>query len=182
MTIGPGVHTYGPRSATLTVETGRRGAAAKAGHDLVIEVTDWEATLEVGDDGTPTALSLGADPRSLRVREGRGGIQDLKREDIGEIEGTIDREVLGGHPIELRSTAIDPADGGRRLRVSGTLAIAGQSRPVELELELRADGGIAGEVTLKQSDWGITPYSGLFGALKVADEVKVVAEARAPQG
>ena len=33
--------TLGPGDGTLTVRTGRSGAAAKAGHDLVLEVTSW---------------------------------------------------------------------------------------------------------------------------------------------
>ena len=33
---------------------------------------------------------------------------------------------------------------------------------------------------MKQSDWGIKPYSGLFGTLKVSDEVEVVAEGSLP--
>jgi hypothetical protein len=33
---------------------------------------------------------------------------------------------------------------------------------------------------VKQSDWGIQPYSGLFGTLKVKDEVEVVGEASLP--
>jgi hypothetical protein len=35
-------------------------------------------------------------------------------------------------------------------------------------------------MVLKQSDWGIKPYSTLFGALKVVDEVEVALEASLP--
>ena len=31
---------------------------------------------------------------------------------------------------------------------------------------------------VKQSEWGMKPYSALFGALKVADEVEVTLEGR----
>jgi hypothetical protein len=58
--------------------------------------------------------------------------------------------------------------------------MAGNSHPVEFELGVGSDGQIAGGATLKQTDWGIKPYSGLFGALKVADEVEVVCEASPP--
>ena len=40
-----GTHTLGPQDGTLTVLTGKGGAAAKAGHNLTIEVTRWQ-----GDD------------------------------------------------------------------------------------------------------------------------------------
>ena len=34
---------------------------------------------------------------------------------------------------------------------------------------------------VKQTDWGIKPYSALFGALKVADEVEVAIDAACPR-
>src|SRR5436309_953127 len=60
----------GPDNATLTIRTGRSGGAAKAGHDLLIEVGSWQATLDL--EGQP-ALTLSADSSSLRVLEGTGG-------------------------------------------------------------------------------------------------------------
>ena len=44
-------HAFGPENGTLRVRTGRKGAAAKAGHDLLIEVTKWQATVEAADGG-----------------------------------------------------------------------------------------------------------------------------------
>ena len=44
---------------------------------------------------------------------------------------------------------------------------------MEFELSLAPDGGIAAATVVKQSDWGIKPYSALFGALKVKDEVEI---------
>ena len=42
-----------------------------------------------------------------------------------------------------------------------------------------ADGMLRGTAVVKQSDWGMKPYSALFGALKVADEVEVAIDASA---
>jgi hypothetical protein len=60
------------------VRTKRGGAAAKAGHDLDMEVTAWEATLEIGD---ASSAELSADAGSLRVRRGSGGMQALGEDD-----------------------------------------------------------------------------------------------------
>ena len=177
MSIQPGAHRFGPDNATLRVKTGRRGAAAKAGHDLVIDVTSWQATLDVGDEEGQIRLELDADAGSLRVHEGTGGIQPLDDDDKEEIRRTIDDQVLEGHPIEFRSTGVEISDDGRRLRVSGDLEMAGQGHSVDFELSVTSEGQITGGATLKQTDWGIKPYSGLFGALKVADEVEVVVKA-----
>ncbi len=160
-------HVFGPENATLTVRTKRTGAASKAGHDLLIEVTSWSATLD--PDADP-ALTLTADSRSLRVLEGSGGIQTLGEDDKAGIEKTIDEEVLMGTAIEFRSTSVE---GGR---VEGELELAGERHPISFELAAGEDGQFAGSATVKQSDWGMKPYSALFGTLKVADEVDVAFE------
>ena len=42
------------------------------------------------------------------------------------------------------------------------------------------DGGhITGSARVKQTDWGMKPYSALFGTLKVADDVEVAIRAKA---
>ena len=167
MSPSPETHTLGPDNATLTVRTTRGGAAAKAAHDLVIEVTSWRATLELGPE---SKVSLTADPRSMRVREGSGGMMALGDEDKANIEQTIDDEVLKGTTIAFESDSVR-ADGDR-LEVSGDLELAGRHAPIVFELWL-SDGRITGATTVKQTDWGIKPYSALFGTLKVLDEVQV---------
>ena len=96
---------------------------------------------------------------------------ELGDDDRREIEQNIDDEVLGRHPIEFRSTAVE--GDGERLRVRGdlTLAPAAPTRSSSSSASV-PDGAISGSATLKQSDWGIKPYTALFGALKVADEVE----------
>ena len=42
--------------------------------------------------------------------------------------------------------------------------------------------GVAGSARIKQTDWGIKPFSALFGTLKVADEVEVGIDAKLPVG
>jgi polyisoprenoid-binding protein YceI len=178
MSLQPGTYTFGPDTGTLAVKTGRTGAAAKAGHDLLIHVTAWQATLEVGADLAQGSIVLDADARSLRVREGVGGMQALGDDDKANIEQTIDDEILKGQGIEFRSTAVR-ADGDT-LSVQGELTLGGQSRPLAFDLAVGADGRLRGSAVVKQTDWGIGPYSTLFGALKVADEVEVAIDAGPP--
>jgi YceI-like domain len=178
MPIPPGRYSLGPEDATLTVRTGRAGAVAKAGHDLRIEVTSWRATLHVGDG---TEMALTADPRSLRVREGTGGIHALGDDDRASIEKTIDDDVLKGNEIEFRSRRVAPGP-GEGLSVEGDLALAGRNRPVAFELTSGPDGSISGRARIRQTDFGIKPYSALFGTLKVADEVDVQIDGTIPTG
>jgi polyisoprenoid-binding protein YceI len=177
MPVAPGTHRLGPENATLSVRTGRVGAVAKAGHDLLLHATAWEATIELADDPAETELSLTADPTSLRVRSGTGGIQALGDDDLENIHQTIDDEVLRRREIAFRSTAVDPGPDGS-LRVEGVLTLAGASGPIAFDLTVGDDGAIAATAVVKQSDWKMKPYSTLFGALKVADEVEVALTGR----
>ena len=171
---------FGPDNASLQVRTYREGVAAKAGHDLVIAVTRWDATVEIADEPAGWKVTLNADPHSLEVREGLGGVKPLTDSDRVEIRKTIDAKVLGGQPIWFRSSHVRPVDEGGRLTVEGELSMAGSARPLTAELTVTDGGAISGTIPLAQSNWGIKPYRGLMGALKVRDEVQVVIEARLP--
>jgi polyisoprenoid-binding protein YceI len=165
------IHSLGPANGTLSVRTGRTGAVAKVGHDLLLEVTAWEATLELADDASRSRLQLSADSSSLRVREGTGGMTELGDDDRANIEQTIGEEVLHGRDIAFGSTAASRE--GDRLRFEGQLTIDGTARPLSFELTVDQAGAVSGSAKLRQTEWGIKPYSTLFGALKVADEVEV---------
>jgi polyisoprenoid-binding protein YceI len=168
-------YSLGPEDGTLSIRTQRTGAAAMAGHNLLIHVTSWMGTIGLGER---TAITLAADGGSLRVQEGTGGVQALQDEDKENIRQTIDAEVLKGDTITFRSTAVEVAGAG--MHVTGELTLNGEKRPLSFDLALTADGRLEGSAVVKQSDWGIKPYSGLFGALKVVDEVEVGIDATLP--
>lgn len=178
MPVTSQTHTLGPENGTLTVQTMKGGAAAKAGHDLLLEVTSWQGTLELGPE---SQASLRADPRSMRVREGTGGMTSLGDDDKTNIEQTIDDEVLKGAPIEFRSSEVARSPEGDRLTVSGELELGGRRAPITFELSVEG-GRLTGSATVKQTDLGIKPYSALFGTLKVLDEVQVAIDAKLRDG
>ena len=179
MSLQAGTYKLGPDDGTLSVRTGRTGAAAKAGHDLLIHVTAWEATLAVGENPADTSVELAADAASLRVSEGTGGMQSLGDDDKANIRQTIDDDVLKGQAITFRSTGVTGTDG--TLSVEGELTLRGTTRPLAFDLDVGDDGRLRAVAVVKQSDWGMKPYSTLFGALKVADEVRVEIDAGLPQ-
>lgn len=180
MPIAAGTHELGPDNASLQVKTYREGVAAKVGHDLVMDVTRWEATVDVSPDPASAAVALSADPRSLEVRQGLRGVKPLTDKDRGEIRKTIDDKVLRGQPIAFRSTEVGPPDDSGRFVVRGDLTVGGETRPVTADLALSPDGHVSGTIPLTQSEWGIKPYRGLMGALKVRDALEVVIDARLP--
>jgi polyisoprenoid-binding protein YceI len=172
MSIEPGIHRLGPENGTLLVRTGRRGAIARVGHDLLIEVTAWGATVEIAADPPQSVLELEADPNSLRVREGTGGVQALGEDDRTGIDGRIVREILKGMEIVFRSRSVEAKDDGR-FTVEGDLELAGGINPITFELQVSDDGHTSARATVTQSAWGMKPYTTMLGALKVADDVEV---------
>jgi len=177
MTPESGTYSLGPGSGVLSIRTTRQGAASKAGHDLRIEVGSWEAEFKLGEAPDQSAMTLAADSRSLRVIEGTGGIKSLTGDDKASIQKTINDEVLKGCAIEFRSSEVQGAAGGG-LSLRGDLDLGGRTAPVTFDLALGDDGRVTGSATVKQTDFGMKPYSALFGALKVADEVTVAVDAK----
>jgi polyisoprenoid-binding protein YceI len=178
MPIAPGRHTAGPATGSLRVKTYREGMAAKVGHDLVIEVGDWEAIVQSGPG--ETAVELRADATSLRVLSGERGVKPLTDRDRDEIRKNIDEKILRRQPIEFRSTAVRAS--GDELAVDGDLTLAGSTRPVSARLSLAPDGRLTGTIPVVQSEWGIKPYRGLMGALKVRDDVEILIDVQLPPG
>jgi hypothetical protein len=66
---------------------------------------------------------------------------------------------------------------GNLATASGELTIAGKTKPVEMEVDLRAlaNKGVraTGEVPIKMKEYGIKPPSILFGMLKASNDVTV---------
>jgi YceI-like domain len=177
-----GAYKLGPDTATLSVRTKKAGAASMAGHNLLIEVTDWSATLELGADPVDSKIELRAESGSMVVLEGTGGAMALEDEHKASIRQTIDDEILKRTPIVFRSTAIEPSGDGGRYSVSGELELAGRREPVSFELTMSDDGTLTGSAVVQQTRWGIKPYAALFGTLKVVDEVTVEIAAKVPTG
>lgn len=177
-TVKNGTHNIGPENGSLQVKTYRAGMAQKAGHDLVIDVTSWSATVTVEGD-SPATVELNADPRSLHVNEGHGGAKALSDKDKADIRESVDDKVLKGEAITFRSTSASSKDPGS-VSMDGELGMAGTTRPVSFEVEISPDGQVKANVALTQSEWGIKPFKAMMGALKVKDEVDVVLDARLP--
>jgi hypothetical protein len=184
MAASTGTYRLGPDAGRVVIKTTRAGLAARVGHDLAIDVTRWSADITVpgplpggaapgesgGDDLTAATVSAELDLGSLAVREGTGGARALTDSDRRDIESTM-RKILGGAAATaaFRSTRVIPSSVGGA--IEGTLTLNGRSQPVRLQLTAPAPGRYRGTVTVVQSAFGIKPYTGFFGALKLRDEV-----------
>jgi polyisoprenoid-binding protein YceI len=173
-----GSFRLGPDSGRVVIKTGRAGLAARAGHDLTLEVTRWSATVDVpGEDAggvARAAVTAELHLSSLAVLDGTGGAKPLSDKDRRDILKTAGK-ILGGGTARFTSSRIIPAASGGA--IEGTLTLNGTTKPARLQLVSRGPGQYQGTATVRQTDHGITPYTGFFGALKLKDEVGVEVEA-----
>lgn len=178
MSLQAGTHQIGPSNGSLKIKTGREGAAAKAGHDLVLEATSWDGTVEI-DDGN-ASVTLNVDPGSIEVESGSGGAKPLGDKDKRDIKKSMAEKVLGSSQISFKSKECKVDDSS--MNVHGDLSVAGGSNSINVPLTVNDDGTVRGTVKLSQSDFGIKQFKALMGALKVADQVEVQLEAKLPTG
>jgi hypothetical protein len=187
MAASTGTYRLGPDAGRVVIKTTRAGLAARVGHDLTLDVTRWSADITVpgeaapgetpsgetapGGDLSAATVTAELDLGSLVVREGTGGARPLTDSDRRDIESTT-RKILGAGgqaTAAFRSTWVIPSAAGGA--IEGTLTLNGRSQPVRLQLTSPAPGRYRGTVTIVQSAFGIKPYTGFFGALKLRDEV-----------
>jgi len=177
--ISTGTYELGPSQGTLQLHTGREGVAKKIGHDLVIEAKQWTAKVNVdADDPTRSTATITVDTRSLEVVSGEGGAKPLSDKDRKDIKENIDKKVLKTDKfpdITFTSSRVE-SKGPDAYTVHGDLTILGTARPASMDIAV-AGSKATGTMHLKQSDWGIKPFSALMGALKLADALRVSVDA-----
>ena len=80
--------------------------------------------------------------------------------------------ILGDGTASFTSSRIitSGASGGA---IEGSLTLGGKTQPVRLQVTTPGPGRYRGTGTVVQSAFGIKPYVGFFGALKLRDEVGV---------
>jgi polyisoprenoid-binding protein YceI len=161
----------GPRQGRLILYTSREGVAAHVGHDLTIEMTKWSGRLRIRPDPAASELTVTVDMGSMHIVEGIGGLAALSDGEKREILRNA-RKTLA---VDRYPEATFVADKVTDDAVHGTLSLLGRSQP--LRLAYRLDSGrhrVRG--TIRQSDYGIKPFRAFFGALKLADAVRIEAE------
>jgi polyisoprenoid-binding protein YceI len=175
MAISAGEYAIGKQVGRLLVRTARQGVAARVGHDLLIEATEWEGHVTVPADPAtqPTVVSVRVDLGALKVLEGTGGVKPLSDGDRQQIQQTMHKllRVDQHRYATFTSTGVEIHDDSAT--VEGDLTLVGQTRPLRLDVRQRDDGSVEGAGSVVQSQWGIKPYSGFFGALKLRDAVDI---------
>lgn len=179
MALNPGRFELGPARGRILLRTFRDGLAAHAGHDLTIEASRWSGELEICPDLVPGSLNVKIDMGALIVRDGTGGLMPLTDANRREI-GVTARKVLATsrhREATFAATGFEPAPADGSVIsggvISGDLTLAGATRPVRLQVTSNGDDGYRATASIVQTEFGITPYRGFLGALRVRDAVDV---------
>jgi polyisoprenoid-binding protein YceI len=174
MAVPTGRYRLGTESGgRILLHTYRDGLAATAGHDLLIELPRWSGELTVDDHGTVQSLEAHIDVGALIIREGTGGIKPLTDRDRREIATTARRLLATDRYPEAVFTATGFGASGDSGAIEGNFSLRGETRPLRLQVSQSAGGTYRATGTVVQTAYGIKPYTGFFGALKVRDTVDI---------
>lgn len=153
-------------TATCHVYTFREGLLSALGHDLLIDVTSF--SIDAGDDGS--FVNAKFDARSLRVicamengvkRENLLSETDRKETD----RNTLTQLDASRYPeIVLASSSVTQEVGG--YRVAADLTLHGKKRAITFSARREGDAFVV-ECPLDLRDFGMRPFSALFGAMKI---------------
>lgn len=174
--MGRDPHVIELTSGTVIVRTGTEGAAARAGHRLELTFEDWSGEVHLVG-GLPQAMSLRVGLASLTVVAGTGGVTPLTPVDKQLIKRNAVKTLDAGRfpDVRFESASIVGAT------VAGELTIHGTTREITADIEV-ADGRATASIPVRQTDFGVKPYSLMLGQLKVADEVMVELDIEVPEG
>jgi polyisoprenoid-binding protein YceI len=165
--------TFGPDEATCEVLTFREGLLSSVAHDLVLRVTSFEISVDEPPRSVEAKLASGSLRVVTALRDGKPLPDALSAADAEKIESTVAQEVLRAQRfplIRFTSATVVPHDGG--YQIAGLLTLVGATR--ELSFSVRRDGARwRAEVPIHQPDFGIRPYSGLLGTIRVKPRVVV---------
>lgn len=172
----------------IAVKVFKGGVASALAHDHLVRAARWQATLDLSPDPVALAADVRVDATALEVDEpdarARHGLDGtLSDSDRAQVRANLlgaEQLDVARHP-EIRFSASqverDGEGGGGSFRLAGELSLHGRTRRIDVPLAIAQDGDTftaRGRVRVRQSDFGITPYSAFLGAVRVQDEVEIV--------
>lgn len=132
-------------------------------------------------DGAPASLSEAISTSKVKSMEMKISVAGLKSGETGldkNLRKAMNEEKFSDVVYRLERYALTKGEGDGVLnaKTSGQLTIAGQTKPVIIDVEFRLgpDGAaVKGSYMLKMSDYGIKPPTLMLGAIKVRDPVTI---------
>jgi polyisoprenoid-binding protein YceI len=174
--VTPDVWRFDGSEGQLLVRTDVTGRAAKMGHRLTIAMNSWRATVKWAD-GEPAEVELTVDVDSLQVLRGEGGVTPLSGPEKALARSNALKTLGTDRSPQIHFKTSDIAKTSEGYRLTGSLDIHGvtRERVIELHVDDRGDSWqLSCQADVRQTDFGVKPYSMLMGSMKVVDAVTVV--------
>jgi polyisoprenoid-binding protein YceI len=172
------IYTIDMANSRITAQLTQEGFLAKLRPRNEVLVKSFNGKIQVSaKDESDIAVVLESEVRSMTNVD--KDMSDFERKEFHNILHNVVLESEKFPTIKFASisvTDVQPSDDGRNFTLNGDLTIREVTRRVAVPVsvtvgnqELRATG----EGRFKQSEFGIKPYVGGLGAIKIADELKI---------
>jgi hypothetical protein len=172
--FGSRLYRVNPKLSLVVLEVRRGGPLARMGHDHVVASHDVKGYV-LPDEGradlyVPFA-GLSVDEAELRTE---AGMESQPPQDA--VDGTrrnMLEKVLEVERFPFAFIRIDRKNPGDTV-LAVTITLHGTSRNYDVPVQIDAQPhsfAVSGRMTIRQSDFGITPFSVLGGALQVQDRL-----------
>src|SRR6266581_4545039 len=175
---GKSVFRVDPRESLVVIEVRRAGSLARLGHDHVVashEVGGYVAPDEGRADLYVALERMAVDEAALRAE---AGFDTQPTE--SDIEGTranMLEKVLEAEKFPFALIQVSGANTGRGdVTLNVAITLHGNIRTLRVPARIDADAGgmnVSGRLSFDQTDFGITPYSLLGGAIAVKNGVEL---------
>jgi YceI-like domain len=177
-----------PQESLLTILVYRGGTLASVGHNHVIASHDLTGTVYLPADPLQSSFelhlpvgSLTVDEAALRAAQAspdfppdvsEGAKQGTRHNMLGP--ALLDAE--HSPEIVLRALRMEKTAEADRVLARVQCVVRGAARTLAVPVRYESRGGelvVSGEMPLKQTDVGLTPFTAMLGALQVQDEMRV---------
>jgi polyisoprenoid-binding protein YceI len=170
----------------LTLRVYREGALASAGHNHVIASHGMRGRAWLANDIARSVVRLELDAAALTVDEPdlraaagpdfAAEVPDSARSGTGANLRGPDVLDVAQFPLIVLEARVATLQSPQQMRLAGRVFFKGREFELELPLQLQLRDGVlvaSGELPLRQSMLGLTPFAVLLGALRVRDEMQV---------
>ena len=165
------MQAFGPHNATAEVLTFKEGFLSPIAHDLRIQVQQFEVEVEDGEVRGDFDLSS-----LVVISAQKDGVDEpgaIRADEKKKILITIQKDVLHTqrYPDAHFTTNLNDLEDGV---VEGELELHGETHDVRARIQ-EAPEGVRVSVDVRQPDFGIKPYTAMFGTLRVREDVIIEA-------
>lgn len=188
---GEAVYRVDPQRSRIFIRTGRDGPMKAAGHDHVIASADVDGLVLVSNDPGESRADLRLPLQQLVV-------DDPAYREKFSLEPELPESAIDGTTRNMQDKVLESnlfpwATASVRLlsmqetqaELDVTVTVHGTSLDYTVPADIDFDAGtlsVSGSMTVRHSDFGLTPFSAAGGLLRVAEDIEIVFEIKARRG